>query len=200
MTITCFIFYIYIVLLPVVNAAPKSVPVKAKPLPKVPLWPSLEDQEIYGFVLDWFLAFEAFEPKSYWFNPAYSENIFDKGILKFGMQFTSQQLNKNSTNGHLKSHFCTPDIKILFPHVLGSRLLPLIDIFRQTCDSNEKYLTAPTPWWCAFWRAIVLACVLLEEMMWAFLLRAFRRTALPRWRDSALETRSWRCNSTGSTL
>ncbi|XP_073685134.1 tight junction protein ZO-2a isoform X2 [Garra rufa] len=33
---------------PVVNAAPKSVPVKAKPLPKVPLRPSLEDQEIYG--------------------------------------------------------------------------------------------------------------------------------------------------------
>uniref|UniRef100_A0A672S7F8 Tight junction protein 2a (zona occludens 2) n=1 Tax=Sinocyclocheilus grahami TaxID=75366 RepID=A0A672S7F8_SINGR len=33
---------------PVVNAAPKSVPVKAKPLPNVPLWPSLEDQEIYG--------------------------------------------------------------------------------------------------------------------------------------------------------
>uniref|UniRef100_A0A8C1TBZ8 Tight junction protein 2a (zona occludens 2) n=1 Tax=Cyprinus carpio TaxID=7962 RepID=A0A8C1TBZ8_CYPCA len=34
--------------IPVVNAAPKSVPVKAKPLPKVPLRPSLEDQEIYG--------------------------------------------------------------------------------------------------------------------------------------------------------
>ncbi|RXN21655.1 tight junction ZO-2-like isoform X1 [Labeo rohita] len=33
---------------PVVNAAPKSVPVKAKPLPKVPLRPSVEDQEIYG--------------------------------------------------------------------------------------------------------------------------------------------------------
>ncbi|XP_048030754.1 tight junction protein ZO-2a isoform X2 [Megalobrama amblycephala] len=33
---------------PVVNAAPKSVPVKAKTLPKVPLRPSLEDQEIYG--------------------------------------------------------------------------------------------------------------------------------------------------------
>ncbi|XP_059394799.1 tight junction protein ZO-2a isoform X1 [Carassius carassius] len=33
---------------PVVNAAPKSVPVKAKPLPKVSLRPSLEDQEIYG--------------------------------------------------------------------------------------------------------------------------------------------------------
>uniref|UniRef100_A0A673GHS1 Tight junction protein ZO-2-like n=1 Tax=Sinocyclocheilus rhinocerous TaxID=307959 RepID=A0A673GHS1_9TELE len=33
---------------PVVNAAPKSVPVKAKPLPNVPLRPSLEDQEIYG--------------------------------------------------------------------------------------------------------------------------------------------------------
>ncbi|KAK7120185.1 hypothetical protein R3I94_020255 [Phoxinus phoxinus] len=33
---------------PVVNAAPKSVPVKAKPLPKVPLRPSLEDEEIYG--------------------------------------------------------------------------------------------------------------------------------------------------------
>lgn len=41
---------------PVVNAAPKSVPVKAKPLPKVPVRPSLEDQEIYGFVLDWHLA------------------------------------------------------------------------------------------------------------------------------------------------
>uniref|UniRef100_A0A672LFS5 Tight junction protein ZO-2-like n=1 Tax=Sinocyclocheilus grahami TaxID=75366 RepID=A0A672LFS5_SINGR len=33
---------------PVVNAAPKSVPVKTKPLPKVLLRPSLEDQEIYG--------------------------------------------------------------------------------------------------------------------------------------------------------
>ncbi|XP_026075303.1 tight junction protein ZO-2-like isoform X2 [Carassius auratus] len=33
---------------PVVTAAPKSVPVKAKPLPKVPLRPSPEEQEIYG--------------------------------------------------------------------------------------------------------------------------------------------------------
>uniref|UniRef100_A0A8C1LNF3 Tight junction protein 2a (zona occludens 2) n=1 Tax=Cyprinus carpio TaxID=7962 RepID=A0A8C1LNF3_CYPCA len=41
---TPFVNYI----IPVVNAAPKSVPVKAKPLPKVPLRPSLEDQEIYG--------------------------------------------------------------------------------------------------------------------------------------------------------
>lgn len=36
---------------PVVIAAPKTVPVKAKPLPKVPLLPSPEEQEIYGFVL-----------------------------------------------------------------------------------------------------------------------------------------------------
>uniref|UniRef100_A0A8C1LNI2 Tight junction protein 2a (zona occludens 2) n=1 Tax=Cyprinus carpio TaxID=7962 RepID=A0A8C1LNI2_CYPCA len=42
--VRCFFFYT----VPVVNAAPKSVPVKAKPLPKVPLRPSLEDQEIYG--------------------------------------------------------------------------------------------------------------------------------------------------------
>uniref|UniRef100_A0A672LFA1 Tight junction protein ZO-2-like n=1 Tax=Sinocyclocheilus grahami TaxID=75366 RepID=A0A672LFA1_SINGR len=39
-------FFLYTV--PVVNAAPKSVPVKTKPLPKVLLRPSLEDQEIYG--------------------------------------------------------------------------------------------------------------------------------------------------------
>ncbi|TRY71408.1 hypothetical protein DNTS_013706 [Danionella cerebrum] len=33
---------------PVVNSAPKTVSTKAKPLPKVPLRPSLEDLEIYG--------------------------------------------------------------------------------------------------------------------------------------------------------
>lgn len=33
---------------PVVIAVPKTVPVKAKPLPKVPLLPSPEEQEIYG--------------------------------------------------------------------------------------------------------------------------------------------------------